>query len=968
MGDRTVRPRLSGQWTWVSCPEVVCNPPASATGSCEIGIRDHQEALQHLGTACTDAAVDFLVRERSKVPSDVAGAWYVSALQHDRPHNLFRAYEAVLAAPASVNASFNRALIEEALGLPPSWDKVPVSELGSDWATDVQAGAARAPRVEAAAQWADARKRLPAVLRARDVATAQKLIAPFPGPAQQYLEQDLPLSDAVSAHTLAQALFRVTKDPFSLHIAQAWQQSVEGVAEYRAARAAEALHRESASLFRRAIPPLTRAGNPLHLSARMRAALHSGVQPPEDCRREAERHRYRRLLGDLHSARGFIIGFESAFPNALAAYESSASAYLSAGDRDSAAGSLARRAGVAREAGHTASALRDILRALQYGPHVVTPKELQNVYGEAGKIALELGHPELALAFHNVVINSYERAVRRLTPAETEKLRTEISIAYTHRAEIHAARNRADLAADDLKTARAAAAPEIPVVARLVAMRQYEVEGRLFMNSAPGRAAELFTRALEQTPDFHTYRAWLFVHRANAYQLARQPDKAAEDLRRAIAEINQEEDEILSERLIGENEGFWPGYFARFLETYRLLVELLIEKGDLAAAFDYAERARAYETLDLLRKRSERPYRPRKLDDIRKVLPADTALLEYSVLNDRAYVLIVTRGVPRFEKIPVERAALAEWSESIIQAGSDRNVRRFNDLIARPPAQLVPSLSGVKRLVIVADEPLHNVPFAALRNPVTGNFVVQDYVLETAPSATLYVTAVERDRELSAVSNPSVLAVGNPLFDATLPVAAGLRKLTHAGPEAEAIAALYTPHVKTLIGAEATVDAFFRHAAGKDILHFAGHGIVNPPALLLASSENHSGALYTEDLLTRLKFDRTRLVVLSACSTAGGLPIGPEGVAPLVRPIITAGVPAVIGSLWNVNDATGKRLLVSFHVNYRKSGDAAAALRLAQLELLDSSDSAAKSGASWALFQVIGHNAPTSENDKGEPP
>jgi CHAT domain-containing protein len=97
---------------------------------------------------------------------------------------------------------------------------------------------------------------------------------------------------------------------------------------------------------------------------------------------------------------------------------------------------------------------------------------------------------------------------------------------------------------------------------------------------------------------------------------------------------------------------------------------------------------------------------------------------------------------------------------------------------------------------------------------------------------------------------------------------------------------------------------------------------------------------------------RTRLVVLGACSTAGGTSVGPQGLAPLVRPLIAANVPAVVGTLWNVKDnATTTELLVSFHCHYRHGDDVAQALRQAQLEMLRKQEPA----TTWAAFQVVGY-------------
>jgi CHAT domain-containing protein len=164
-----------------------------------------------------------------------------------------------------------------------------------------------------------------------------------------------------------------------------------------------------------------------------------------------------------------------------------------------------------------------------------------------------------------------------------------------------------------------------------------------------------------------------------------------------------------------------------------------------------------------------------------------------------------------------------------------------------------------------------------------------------------------------------------------------------------------------LVDQHATVGAFLESAPHYDIIHFAGHAVVVPrkPSssfLVLAQSPERSGMIDAEELLTSLKFSHTRLVVLSTCSSAGGLPVGPEGVAPLVRAFLGAGVPTVVGSLWPVKDATTETLMVSFHRHYAESGDAAKALQLAQIEALKNINHqpGLTSVLAWAPFQVIG--------------
>jgi len=173
----------------------------------------------------------------------------------------------------------------------------------------------------------------------------------------------------------------------------------------------------------------------------------------------------------------------------------------------------------------------------------------------------------------------------------------------------------------------------------------------------------------------------------------------------------------------------------------------------------------------------------------------------------------------------------------------------------------------------------------------------------------------------------------------------------------EKLAALYTPHATVRTGPAATIDEFINRSKDNAIVHVAVHAVIDPRVPAHSSLYFSPSALNAAQLLKRLKPGRTRLVVLGACSSAGGLPVGPVGVGPFVRPLVANGVPAVIGSLWDVDDATAEQLLVSFHQHYRKGDDAAVAMQQAQIELLRNDSRGLRSVLAWAPFQVIGHGA-----------
>src|SRR6185436_16705984 len=98
----------------------------------------------------------------------------------------------------------------------------------------------------------------------------------------------------------------------------------------------------------------------------------------------------------------------------------------------------------------------------------------------------------------------------------------------------------------------------------------------------------------------------------------------------------------------------------------------------------------------------------------------------------------------------------------------------------------------------------------------------QDRTLSLAPSATFYVKALERDRDLASNRIPTALAVGDPHFDREL--LPELTSLRGAEEEAQALIALL-PGSEGLLGDAATPEAFLDGAGRHEIVQFGGHAV-----------------------------------------------------------------------------------------------------------------------------------------------
>jgi CHAT domain-containing protein len=479
------------------------------------------------------------------------------------------------------------------------------------------------------------------------------------------------------------------------------------------------------------------------------------------------------------------------------------------------------------------------------------------------------------------------------------------------------------------------------------------------------------------------------VERAQALRSIGRRDEADADIRTAIDQIAHEEAGILAERNVQEDP-IWNGYFDRFREAYDLVIRQLVEERRFEEAFVYNEQSHALEPLDLIVRSGFAAPAVRELahaepehllPKIASQLPADTYLIEYRALEDVTFVWVISRDRAWFRTLPPSRSEIERWTTTLQEAAVARDRHAFANALYAPYARMIgPALTGIRltertRLVFIPDEFMHALPFAALRNPNGGRYVVQLATVSISASAKLYISSFLRDRALNPSTGTAALLVGDPAFDPRY--GRGVPHLNAARNEVRELRLMYEPHSKELIGDAATVPRFLQAARESQIVHVAAHAITDGEApsqsfLLLAPSANDSGVLDAQRLLTALQLRNTRLVVLGACRSGGSDTVGPQGVAPLVRPFLAAGVPGVVGTLWDINDATAKEVLVSFHRNYQQGNDAAAALRAAQIQQLNSANPGLSSELTWAGYEVIGYASspfpPPGEMKKEKPP
>jgi CHAT domain-containing protein len=338
-------------------------------------------------------------------------------------------------------------------------------------------------------------------------------------------------------------------------------------------------------------------------------------------------------------------------------------------------------------------------------------------------------------------------------------------------------------------------------------------------------------------------------------------------------------------------------------------------------------------------------------------------VLQYAVLEDKLVVWLVTgnRLEARTKDIRADelRALVTEYVKGISSGpGSADKLRpvsqRLYDALIGPfRADLDPH----RVLCIIPDKVLSYVPFDALISPASQRYLISDFSLLSSPSLNFLVRATSTAKDRATTSVETLLSIGNPSFDRQ--EHPDLDDLPAAAREAKGILGNYSRSYP-LIGPQAVKKTIEKQLPAVDVIHFAGHYVTNQTEpllskLILAKQKGSENGDLTLGELVDMKLPRTKLVVLSACETSGKDYYNGEGLIGIARTFLRTGIPLVVASQWSVESESTAQLMLKFH-RYRKlpGVSSLAALRKAQLELLEDPNGLYSDPYYWAAFTAIG--------------
>ncbi len=328
-----------------------------------------------------------------------------------------------------------------------------------------------------------------------------------------------------------------------------------------------------------------------------------------------------------------------------------------------------------------------------------------------------------------------------------------------------------------------------------------------------------------------------------------------------------------------------------------------------------------------------------------------------------SWVVAVTREGARAYRLPGRQHLEASTAilRGLIQRrdGSEAEAAAAlgTQLLGSVLADLTDRSQALRRLVLVPDGGLHQLPFSALRMTPEGDPLGVLYELVVAPSATLWVewrqagvsqteTEVESARGVQGESDSpnSVLVLADPVLppgrSSFAAAPAGIwgenfqpRALPEARREGRAIRRYLG--ARLLEGTAASERRFKDEALGSyAVIHFATHAVVDArrperSSLLLAPGDGEEDGLLRGPEISDLNLG-AGLVVLSACQTSDGPILPGEGLISLARAFFAAGSLAVIGSRWSLADHEAATFFDFFYRHLAGGETVAGSLRAAR--------------------------------------
>ena len=399
--------------------------------------------------------------------------------------------------------------------------------------------------------------------------------------------------------------------------------------------------------------------------------------------------------------------------------------------------------------------------------------------------------------------------------------------------------------------------------------------------------------------------------------------------------------------------------WAARLDAQRAVISASSENRDLARSLADAANDQYRAFLMVKSEREIKPVINQSIKDIQRKMPVDDIFIRYFIDRRGSFSLVITKTHWSINPL-ADQAQIRKSTQAFMAQLDRRNYRQHiidSDLSSILPLKLLRS-GQYRRLIFVADDTLHKVPFSALNIGTANNHQYQPLInnveLIRAYSAQNYYLPLQH-QSLSRIKKTAVVKdlvmFADPIFKSAVSNTAGqgrdmkfkqwlnqLPRLHHTAREAATISKLFSINsVITALEHQATNQFLMSDIARRaKILHIATHGYFNPKTpdivglVTAAQADDNgqsSGFLSLEELLSKPFYND--LVVISGCETMLGQYYKGSGNRSIIRGLLSQGATSVIGTLWQVADRPTAQFMTLFYRHLKQTrGNIAKALQL----------------------------------------
>jgi CHAT domain-containing protein/Tfp pilus assembly protein PilF len=306
---------------------------------------------------------------------------------------------------------------------------------------------------------------------------------------------------------------------------------------------------------------------------------------------------------------------------------------------------------------------------------------------------------------------------------------------------------------------------------------------------------------------------------------------------------------------------------------------------------------------------------------IQETLDHGTVVLELYQTADELIVVVISRDFhPYLVLIQLDVAREAETVLNLFESlsyGNELDIRSheyiknikqplsyFYDLIMIP---IFEKLKSIKNLIIIPHNFWHYLPFHALYDKSSEEYLIDKLPISYAPSATTLSLCCKGEK---------------PQYRNALILANPSRDLPYTEEEAEKIAARFGRNSHVFKNEQAIFDRLSEYN-DCDVIHLACHGFFRGDEplfshLLLADQSGGTTPVFLPDIFN-LRLN-PNFVSLSACETGLNELTGGDELIGISRAFFYAGARSLLTSLWTVNDKSTSLLMDKFYEELLTTG------------------------------------------------